>query len=103
MENNPIPTEVLWQYHESDTLTKETIEKIVQRIRWRNEYLEFLTDESYKVMSDPVVETLGEARICVLIAQKKAMEIIEKQNQEDIHMDIYIKIRDMLSKLKLEN
>jgi hypothetical protein len=103
MENIPKPREKLWKRHEAKTLTQKTIEGIIHRIHWENEYREFLTAESYNIIHEPVIETLGEALVCVIIAQRKAMEIIEEQNQEDIKNDINIQIRDMLSKLKLEN
>ncbi len=103
MENYHISEVIIWEQHEANKLTKETIKKIIEEIHWRNEYIQFLTDESYKIMNEPVIKTMGEANVCVIIAQKKAIEIIEAQNQADIHMDIKIKIWDMLSKLKLES
>jgi hypothetical protein len=103
MENNPKPRERLWKRQDAKTLTQKTIEGIIHRIHCENEYREFLTAESYSIIHEPVVERLGEALVCIIIAQRKAMEIIEEQNQEDIKNDINIQIRDMLSKLKLEN
>jgi hypothetical protein len=44
-----------------------------------------------------------EANICIKIAQWRAKAIIEVEREEDILMDAYIQMRDILSLLKTEN
>ena len=44
-----------------------------------------------------------EANIVIKIAQWRANEVIEKEKREDLVVDEYIKVRDMLSRLQLDN
>lgn len=48
-------------------------------------------------------EKFGEANICIKIAQWRARDLIQKQSNENFQFDTYVKLQNILSKLKLEN
>ncbi len=103
MENHNIPEEVMWKQQEAYNAVQRIIEKIKLNIQWEAENLGDITNESYKILQEPDIQSFWEAEVCIKIAQWRAKNLIEKQAYEDLQMDAYIQLRDMISKLKLEN
>ncbi len=57
MENHNIPEEVMWKQQEAYNAVQRIIEKIKLNIQWEAENLGDITNESYKILQEPDIQS----------------------------------------------
>ena len=98
---------ILWKQYESEKIAEKIANEAIITAMWQSDLTSYLTEMTkieFKMMFEDLdIQDFPDAEVCIKIAKWRANDIIEQEKRDDIKMDAYIQLRDMLSKLKIEN
>jgi hypothetical protein len=102
-----IEEHILWNQHERMKRVRKLTDEAITKAIWQAELTEYQNEmiriEFESLTKEFEIENFPEAEICIRIAKWRANALMRKMEREDMLMDAYIQLRDMLSKLRLEN
>lgn len=98
---------MLWKQYESEKIAEKLANEAIITAMWQSDLTSYLTEmtkiEFKMIFEDLDILDFSDAEVCIKIAKWRANDIIEQEKRDDLKMDAYIQLRDMLSKLRIEN